>query len=87
MEERRVLDLDDVCYELDISRAQMTTVIRAGELKAVPGRGRGSWSIDAAEFEAFIERKYAETRDFIASHPYSGPLATRRDDSSTDEQA
>ena len=29
----------------------------------------------ASELEAFIQRKYSETRDFVTSHPYAGTAA------------
>src|SRR4051794_17334999 len=35
-----------------------------------PTRGRGQWRVEASELEAYIQRAYAQTREFVEDHPY-----------------
>lgn len=66
----RFLQLSEVADILSISQAQVYALVRRGELRAIKIGGRGQWRVEARELEAFIERSYAETGDFIAAHPF-----------------
>ena len=58
----RFLTLADVAEILNTSLAQVTALVRRGELVALKLGGRGQWRVETTELEAFIERMYAQTR-------------------------
>jgi len=58
----RFLTLPDVAEILNTSLAQVTALVRRGELRALKLGGRGQWRVETSELEAFIERMYAETQ-------------------------
>ena len=66
----RFLTLADVAETLNISAAQAYALVRCGDLPAIKVGGRGQWRIEAAELENYISRMYAQTRDFVATHPF-----------------
>ncbi|HWL38599.1 MAG TPA: helix-turn-helix domain-containing protein [Frankiaceae bacterium] len=66
---KRFLQLADVAETLDISAAQTYALVRSGELPAIKVGGRGQWRVEETELEAYIQRMYAQTREFVASHP------------------
>ena len=66
----RFLTLADVAETLNISAAQAYALVRNGELPAIKVGGRGQWRVEARELEGFIERMYAQTRDFVSAHPF-----------------
>lgn len=67
--EARFLTLEDVADLLSVSRAQAYALVRSGDLPAIKLGGRGQWRIEKAVLEAYIERKYAETRAYLEQHP------------------
>ncbi|MBA2639905.1 MAG: helix-turn-helix domain-containing protein [Nocardioidaceae bacterium] len=66
----RFLLLADVAEILNISPAQAYAIVRRDELKAIKIGGRGAWRVEATELEAYIQRLYAQTHEFIDSHPF-----------------
>ena len=68
--EGRFLLLSDVAAELNVSDSQVYHMVRSGELPAIKIGGRGQWRVEASELEAYIERAYAQTREFVEEHPY-----------------
>lgn len=68
--EPRFLSLSDVSEVLNISAAQAYALVRRGDLSAIKIGGRGQWRIEASELEAYIQRQYSQTRDFIEQHPW-----------------
>lgn len=66
----RFLSLTDVAEVLSISAAQTYALVRSGDLPAIKVGGRGQWRVETAELEAYIQRQYTTTRDYIASHPW-----------------
>jgi excisionase family DNA binding protein len=66
---KRFLQLADVAEALDISAAQTYALVRNGDLRAIKIGGRGQWRVEQTELDAYIERMYAETSKFVASHP------------------
>lgn len=72
MAQKRFMKLDDVCEELSISMAQAYALVRDGSLPAIKVGGRGQWRVERVELEAYLERAYAETRAFVAAHPFGG---------------
>jgi excisionase family DNA binding protein len=66
----RFLPLSEVAEALHISVRQAYGLVHSGELPAIQVGGRGQWRVETAELEAYIQRKYAETRALV-----SGPAA------------
>jgi len=79
----RFLPLAEVSEVLSISAAQVYALVRRGELRAIKIGGRGQWRVEGTELEAYIERMYKSTRDFISDHPYVGD--TNADDLLADD--
>ena len=65
----RFLTLADVAETLNISASQAYALVRSGDLVAIKVGGRGQWRVEATELEAYIQRMYAETADFVRAHP------------------
>lgn len=82
MADKRFLQLTDVAEILDISMSQVYALVRRSELRAIKIGGRGQWRVEQAELEGYIQRCYAETDAFVASHPFGVD-----DPDHTDEQA
>ena len=69
----RFLTLPDVAEILNTSLAQVTALVRRGELRALKLGGRGQWRVETTELEAFIQRMYAETEAHVqAREPLGG---------------
>ena len=66
----RFLQLADVAEILNTSAAQVYALVRRGDLPAIKIGGRGQWRVEASELEGYIERAYAQTREFVQEHPY-----------------
>ncbi len=66
----RFLQLADVAETLNISASQAYALVRRGELRAIKIGGRGQWRVEAAELEAYIDRLYDQTAQFVDQHPY-----------------
>jgi excisionase family DNA binding protein len=67
---QRFLQLADVAEILNTSAAQVYALVRRGDIRAVKLGGRGQWRVEATELEAYIERLYRETEEFVEKHPY-----------------
>lgn len=67
----RFLQLAEVAEILNTSTNQVYALVRRNELRAIKVGGRGQWRVEVAELEAYIERAYAETAEFVANHPYT----------------
>lgn len=65
----RFLQLTDVCETLNISSSQAYALVRSGDLPAIRIGGRGQWRVEASELEAYIERLYSRTREYVRTHP------------------
>jgi hypothetical protein len=44
--------------------------VRRGDLPAIKIGGRGQWRVEASALEDYIQRLYAETKAFVAEHPF-----------------
>ncbi len=66
----RFLTLADVAEVLNTSSAQVYALVRRGELPAIKIGGRGQWRVEASALEDFIQQMYADTRTFLAEHPF-----------------
>ncbi|BFU46811.1 helix-turn-helix domain-containing protein [Krasilnikovia sp. MM14-A1004] len=67
--EARFLLLSDVATELNVSDSQVYHMVRSGELPAIKIGGRGQWRVERAKLEEYIQRKYAETADWVHENP------------------
>ena len=67
--EPRFMLLSDVATELNVSDSQVYHMVRSGELPAIKIGGRGQWRVERAQLEQYIERKYAETADWVQHNP------------------
>ena len=65
----RFLQMSDVAEELSVSLSQVYHMLRSGELPAIKVGGRGQWRIERARLEEYIERKYAETAEWVRANP------------------
>ncbi|HEY0903898.1 MAG TPA: helix-turn-helix domain-containing protein [Marmoricola sp.] len=66
----RFLQLADVAEILSTSSAQVYALVRRGDLPAIKIGGRGQWRVEASELEAYIQRAYTQTREFVEEHPF-----------------
>jgi excisionase family DNA binding protein len=66
---KRFLTREQVAEELNLSMSQTYALIRRGEIRAAKIGGRGDWRIGRDDLEAFIERAYNETAQWIGEHP------------------
>ena len=66
----RFLTLADVAEILNTTSAQVYALVRRGDLPAIKIGGRGQWRVEASELEAYIQRAYADTEQFVRDHPF-----------------
>ena len=66
----RFLTLADVAEVLNPSSAQVYALVRRGDLPAIKIGGRGQWRVERVQLEEFIQRMYAETKEFVDQHPF-----------------
>ena len=78
----RFLQLSDVAEVLNISSAQVYSLVRSGELPAIKIGGRGQWRVESSELERYIARMYDQTREFVSTHRFG-----RTDDNPGDDDA
>jgi excisionase family DNA binding protein len=64
----RFLTRTQVAEELAITKWQVYSLIRRGELRAARIGGRGDYRIGRDDLEAFVERAYAQTAQWIEEH-------------------
>jgi excisionase family DNA binding protein len=68
----RFLQMSEVADELSVSLSQVYHMVRSGELPAIKVGGRGQWRVERDRLEQYIERKYAETAEWVRHNPLSG---------------
>jgi excisionase family DNA binding protein len=68
----RFMQMSEVAEELSVSLSQVYHMVRSGELPAIKVGGRGQWRIERERLEQYIERKYAETADWVKQNPLVG---------------
>jgi excisionase family DNA binding protein len=81
-DEPRFLTLADVAEILNVSAAQVYALVRNGKLPSIKVGGKGEYRVERDRLEAYIQQLYAETEDFIKTHPF-----TRDDEEEIDPQA
>ena len=81
----RFLQLADVAEILSISSAQVYALVRSGDLPAIKIGGRGQWRVESSVLEDYIQRLYAETAEFVSTHPLGRSEEPSSDESSREE--
>lgn len=66
----RFLTLADVAEVLNTSTAQVYALVRRGDLPAIKLGGRGQWRVESSALETYITQLYADTKTFVAEHPF-----------------
>ncbi|MGC0143232.1 MULTISPECIES: helix-turn-helix domain-containing protein [unclassified Pseudactinotalea] len=61
--QQRFLSLADVAEILSISMSQVRALVRSGELKGIQIGGKGTWRIEDAQLQDYIDRMYARTQE------------------------
>ncbi|MGH3361221.1 MAG: helix-turn-helix domain-containing protein [Nocardioides sp.] len=74
----RFLTLADVAEVLNTSSAQVYALVRRGDLPAIKIGGRGQWRVESSQLEGYIERMYAETKQFVSEHPLADDETAER---------
>ncbi len=62
---KRFLDLKQVSDELAVTKAQVYTILKNGDLPAIQVGPKKVWRIDRTKLEEYIERQYAATREAV----------------------
>lgn len=65
----RFLLLSDVAAELNVTDSQVYHMVRSGDLPAIKIGGRGQWRVERTKLEEYIQRKYAETAEWVQGNP------------------
>ncbi len=68
----RFMQMSEVADELAVSLSQVYHMVRSGELPAIKVGGRGQWRIERTRLEEYIQRKYAETAEWVRANPLIG---------------
>jgi excisionase family DNA binding protein len=68
----RFMQMSEVAEELSVTLSQVYHMVRSGELPAIKVGGRGQWRIERERLEQYIERKYAETAEWVRQNPLTG---------------
>ncbi|MFB7797247.1 helix-turn-helix domain-containing protein [Isoptericola sp. NPDC056134] len=63
----RFLSVDGVADELAISRSQVYTLLKTGELPAIQVGPKRVWRIERTRLEEYIEAGYAAVREAVAT--------------------
>ncbi|MGY4542599.1 excisionase family DNA binding protein [Arthrobacter sp. UYNi723] len=64
---RRFLTIDQAAEELNVSVAQIRSLLKTGELRGIQVGGRGLWRIGVNDVEDFITEAYRRTAERIAA--------------------
>ncbi|WNB86447.1 helix-turn-helix domain-containing protein [Cellulomonas sp. ATA003] len=76
----RFLTPADVEEILNVSRGQVYSLVRGGDLPAIQIGGRGVWRIEQAELEAYIARQYdLARRKYRTTDPPTSPTGAAKD--------
>jgi excisionase family DNA binding protein len=69
----RFLTLEEVADELAVTRSQVYTMVRDGELPAIKIGRKGHWRVERSRLEEYITARYAETDAYVRSNPLTEP--------------
>src|SRR3989337_604113 len=77
--EPRFYTLEQTARYLNVSRPQVYSLVRSGELPAIKLGGRGVWRVDRHQLDVYIERLLEQTREWALSHPLSQDRRAKTD--------
>ena len=77
--EPRLFTLEQTARYLNVSRPQVYSLVRSGELPAIKLGGRGVWRVDRHQLDVYIERLLEQTREWALSHPLSQERGAKSD--------
>jgi len=63
---KKFLTITDVAEYLNVSTAQVRSLIHSGDLPAIQVGGRGQWRIELARLEDYVSEGYEATRRRIS---------------------
>ena len=75
----RFYTLEQTARYLNVSRPQVYSLVRSGELPAIKLGGRGVWRVDRHQLDVYIERLLEQTREWALSHPLSQERRAKTD--------
>ena len=67
----RFYTLEQTARYVNVSRPQVYSLVRSGELPAIKLGGRGVWRVDRHQLDVYIEGLLEQTREWALSHPLS----------------
>jgi len=77
--EPRLFTLEQTARYLNVSRPQVYSLVRSGELPAIKLGGRGVWRVDRHQLDVYIEGLLEQTREWALSHPLSQERRAKSD--------
>ena len=84
----RFFTLDETALYLNVSRPQVYSLVRSGELPAIKIGGRGVWRVDRRQLEAYIDRLLKETQEWAKANPLAKkPVETIREDDEPEDES
>ena len=70
---QRFLTLSEVAEELNTSLAQITALVKRGEIRGIQIGGRGQWRIERSALEEYIQQAYEDTERQLRKRRPSSP--------------
>lgn len=67
----RFLTIPDVADVLNVSVSQVYALVRNQEIAAIQIGGRRQYRIERVELEAYIQRQYRATKEYLDAHPFA----------------
>ncbi|WP_402464386.1 helix-turn-helix transcriptional regulator [Isoptericola aurantiacus] len=80
MTTKRFLDLKQVSDELAVTKAQVYTILKNGDLPAIQVGPKRVWRIERVKLEEYIERQYAATREAVEGGDVQGEIPEDTED-------
>ena len=69
----RFLTLDEVAEELAVTKTQVYTMVRKGELTAIRIGTKGHWRVERVKLEEYIAAQYTQTAQYVRNNPLVDP--------------
>jgi excisionase family DNA binding protein len=69
----RFLTLDEVAEELAVTKTQVYTMVRKGELTAIRIGTKGHWRVERVKLEEYIAAQYTQTAEYVRNNPLVDP--------------
>ncbi|HEY7225771.1 MAG TPA: helix-turn-helix domain-containing protein [Micromonosporaceae bacterium] len=66
----RFLTLEEVAEELAVTRTQIYTMARKGEIPAIKIGQKGHWRVERSRLEEWIAEQYRATAEYVRKNPF-----------------